>query len=49
VLYGALVAGPEGPGDNSYRDERDDYVSNEVSLGYNAGFAGALAALVEMV
>jgi hypothetical protein len=30
VLYGALVAGPKGPGDDTYEDRRDDYVSNEV-------------------
>jgi len=49
ILYGALVAGPEGPGDNTYRDKRDDYVSNEVSVGYNSGFTSALAGLVELV
>jgi hypothetical protein len=49
ILYGALVAGPEGPGDNTYRDNRDDYVSNEVSVGYNSGFTSALAGLVELV
>lgn len=31
VLYGALVAGPAGPGDNTYNDRRDDYVTNEAS------------------
>lgn len=30
VLRGALVAGPAGPGDDTYYDERDDYVTNEV-------------------
>jgi hypothetical protein len=30
VLSGALVAGPKGPGDDTYEDRRDDYVSNEV-------------------
>lgn len=48
ILRGALVGGPSGPGDNTYNDKRDDYVTNEVSLNYNAAFAGALAALVEM-
>ena len=49
VLHGALVAGPEGPGDNTFRDVRDDYISNEVAVDYNSGFAGALAGLVEIV
>lgn len=48
ILYGALVAGPEGPGDESYRDKRDDYVSNEVAVDYNSGFTSALAGLVEL-
>jgi hypothetical protein len=48
ILRGALVGGPSGPGDNTYQDKRDDYVTNEVSLNYNAAFAGALSALVEM-
>lgn len=49
ILYGALVAGPAGPGDNSYNDKRSDYVTNEVSTEYNSGFAGALAGLIELV
>ena len=48
ILYGALVGGPEGPGDDSYRDKRDDYISNEVALDYNSGFTSALAGLVEL-
>ncbi|PSC67746.1 endo-beta-1,4-glucanase 1 [Micractinium conductrix] len=49
VVYGALVGGPRGPGDNTYYDVRSDYVTNEVSLVYNAGFTGALAALVQLL
>lgn len=49
VLYGALVAGPEGPGDDTYRDQRNDFVSNEVACDYNAGMTGALAGLVEIL
>lgn len=45
VLYGALVGGPSGPND-AYVDDRGDYVANEVATDYNAGFSGALAALV---
>jgi hypothetical protein len=43
TLYGALVGGPDS--DDSYTDDRTDYVSNEVAMDYNAGFAGALARL----
>lgn len=48
ILYGALVGGPSGPGDDTYNDERDDYITNEVAVDYNAAFTGALAALIEM-
>lgn len=46
VLYGALVGGPPQPDDFSYRDERTDYISNEVAIDYNAGFQGAISRLV---
>jgi hypothetical protein len=49
VLYGALVGGPKGPGDDTYTDKRNDYVTNEVANDYNAGFTGALAGLVELL
>ncbi|MDT0266042.1 glycoside hydrolase family 9 protein [Streptomyces sp. DSM 44915] len=44
VLYGALVGGPSAPND-AYRDDRQDYVANEVATDYNAAFSGALAYL----
>ena len=47
ILYGALVGGPSAPDDNAYIDDRNNYITNEVALDYNAGFTGALAALVE--
>lgn len=47
ILYGALVGGPAGPSDSSYNDSRDDYVTNEVAVDYNAAFCGALAGLIE--
>jgi len=47
VLYGALVGGPGAPDDHAYVDDRSNYITNEVALDYNAGFTGALAALVE--
>ncbi|KAG7177455.1 Endoglucanase E-4-like 11 [Homarus americanus] len=46
VLYGALVGGPAQNGD--YKDDRKDFTHNEVACDYNAGFTGALAALIEI-
>jgi hypothetical protein len=43
VLVGALVGGPSA--DDSYTDSRGDYVHNEITTDYNAGFTGALARL----
>ncbi|ODM94862.1 Endoglucanase E-4 [Orchesella cincta] len=43
VLHGALVGGPNRQ--DQYNDDREDYVANEVTIDYNAGFQGALAAL----
>ena len=45
ILYGALVGGPSQPDDSAYNDRRDDYIANEVTTDYNAGFTGALAYL----
>lgn len=45
TLYGALVGGPNN--DDSYEDDRSNYINNEVACDYNSGFSGALAALVE--
>jgi len=46
VLYGALVGGPSSP-DDAYKDERSDYVMNEVATDYNAGFTSALVRLYQ--
>lgn len=46
TLYGALVGGPGI--DDSYEDRRADYIKNEVTLDYNAGFTSVLAALVQL-
>ncbi len=46
TLNGALVGGPKSPDDYDYKDDRRDYVRNEVATDYNAGFTGALAKLV---
>ncbi|XP_002739247.2 endoglucanase A-like [Saccoglossus kowalevskii] len=43
VLYGALVGGPDET--DHYRDMRQDYFANEVTLDYNAGFQSAVAGL----
>ena len=43
LLIGALVGGPSN-GD-SYKDDRGDYIANEVACDYNAGFTSALARL----
>ena len=43
VLYGALVGGP-GPKDE-HNDVTSDYIYNEVTIDYNAGFVGACAGL----
>jgi len=44
VLNGALVGGPKAA-DDYYKDDRNDYVMNEVACDYNAGFQGMLAGL----
>jgi Glycosyl hydrolase family 9/Cellulose binding domain/Secretion system C-terminal sorting domain/Divergent InlB B-repeat domain len=44
TLYGALVGGPGA--DDSYSDDRGNFVTNEVATDYNAGFSGALARIM---
>lgn len=44
IAYGALVGGPKDVND-TYVDDRGDFIGNEVALDYNAGLVGALAAL----
>lgn len=46
TLVGAVVGGPSGAND-SYKDDRSDYIANEVACDYNAGFTGACAYLYE--
>ena len=41
VLMGALVGGPDLQ--DNWVDDRNDWVRNEVGVGYNAAFTGALA------
>lgn len=47
-LTGALVGGPASANDFDYVDDRRDYVRNEVATDYNAGYTGALAAIVAL-
>ncbi|XP_060076961.1 uncharacterized protein LOC132556566 [Ylistrum balloti] len=44
ILYGALVGGPDQSG--AYADKRNDFVKNEVTCDYNAGFQSAVAGLI---
>ncbi|XP_050443296.1 endoglucanase E-4-like [Adelges cooleyi] len=43
ILYGALVSGPDE--NDNYKDIREEYIYNEVTLDYNAGFQSAVAGL----
>jgi len=43
VLHGALVGGPDA--NDQHNDETSDYVSNEVTIDYNAACVGAMAAM----
>jgi endoglucanase len=45
VLMGALVGGPDAQ--DNWADDRTDYVKNEVGVGYNAAFTGALARMYQ--
>ncbi len=42
ILYGAIVGGPDAPDDYAHNDRRDDWVTNEVGVSYNAPIASAL-------
>ncbi len=44
-LTGAMVGGPKSLNDFDYKDDRKDYIGNEVSISYNASLIGALAKL----
>ena len=44
TLYGALVGGPGQ--DDSYEDDREDYVKNEVACDYNAAFQSGIAGMI---
>lgn len=47
VLHGALVGGPKDKNDY-YQDLRTDYIMNEVTTDYNAGFSSLLAGLIQL-
>ena len=46
LLEGGLVGGPDNARD-SWTDDRQNFVTNEVSLDYNAAFSGLVAAVLE--
>lgn len=46
ILYGALVSGPDE--NDNYKDLREEYIYNEVTLDYNAGFQSAVAGLKQL-
>jgi hypothetical protein len=46
LLKGALVSGPDE--NDHYMDKREEYVYNEVTLDYNAGFQSAVAGLLHL-
>ena len=46
TLYGALVGGPGDQWSDDISDQRNDYIENEVTLDYNAGFQSTLAGLL---
>lgn len=47
ILYGALVSGPDR--NDYYEDRRDEFLYNEVTLDYNAGFEGVVAGLIHFL
>ena len=47
ILYGAMVGGPDK--NDQYNDLRSDYVSNEVTTDYNAGFTSLILGLKDNV
>lgn len=46
VLYGALVGGPDE--NDNFSDVRSDFITNEVTCDYNAGFQSAVAGLRQL-
>ncbi len=44
-LTGAMVGGPKSLNDFDYKDDRKDYMGNEVSISYNAPLIGVLSKL----
>jgi hypothetical protein len=46
IVRGALVGGPDAS--DAFDDSRRNFVQNEVAIDYNAGFTGALAAMIAL-
>ena len=42
-----MVGGPDNKEDR-WEDDRGDYVTNEVSLDYNAGLCGLISGMIEL-
>ena len=47
VLYGALIGGPKDRVD-TFENDKEDYVTNEVALDYNCGFQGLLSGIIQL-
>ena len=47
LLVGAMGGGPDNEEDR-WEDDRGDYVTNEVSLDYNAGLCGLISGMIEL-
>lgn len=45
TLYGALVSGPDQ--NDHYEDVRQEFLYNEVTIDYNAGFQSTVAGLLQ--
>ncbi|MBQ8926711.1 MAG: glycoside hydrolase family 9 protein [Oscillospiraceae bacterium] len=45
ILYGALVGGPTE--DGQYEDDRNNYINNEVTTDYNAGYTALLCKMID--
>ncbi|CBY22191.1 unnamed protein product [Oikopleura dioica] len=44
LLLGALVGGPDS--EDNFKDDRKDYIQNEVALDYNAAYQGLMAGML---
>ncbi|XP_071959064.1 uncharacterized protein [Antedon mediterranea] len=47
ILYGALVGGPDI--NDNFENDRTDYIQNEVTCDYNAGFQSSVAGIIKLL